>query len=100
MRKLFIMIVGLALASGAGLVVVLEYFDTSFKNINDAVDLLGLPMLASFPILEGKRSRKKIILNNAMTLVTGGVALGLFGVIAIMSIKGVDKTLAWIQQLI
>jgi hypothetical protein len=99
MRKLFVMIVGLSLASGAGLVLVLEYLDTSFKNMDEATEFLGLPLLASLPLLEQKRSRTKIFFNNAMTMLSVGAIMGIFGILAIMSIKGVDPTLAFFRTL-
>jgi amino acid transporter len=93
MRKIFMLIVGAAFGSGLGLIFVLESLDTSFKSTPDAAAFLGLPYLAAFPALEAKRPRRKIILNNVMTGFSLLIALGLFGVLGVMALKGVDPTL-------
>jgi uncharacterized protein involved in exopolysaccharide biosynthesis len=100
MRKLFILIVGAALASGGGLVVVFEYLDTSYRSMSDAADKLGLPLLATLPFLEEKRDRRKMLLNNALTALSVTAAAGLFGVLALMTVKGVDSTLQMFRDLL
>lgn len=100
MRKLFILIVGAALAAGGGLVVVTEYFDTSFRSMKSAAETLGLPLLATLPVLEGKQPRRKKVLDMVLTTVSACTAASLFGILALMSINGVDTTLQWFKDLL
>jgi polysaccharide chain length determinant protein (PEP-CTERM system associated) len=100
MRKLFILIVGAALAAGGGLVVVTEYFDTSFRSMKNAAETLGLPLLATLPVLEGKQPRRKMVLDMVLTTVSACTAASLFGILALMSINGVDSTLQWFKDLL
>jgi polysaccharide chain length determinant protein (PEP-CTERM system associated) len=100
MRQLLVLIVGMAIAAGGGLVVVTEYFDSSFRSMDEAVAFLGLPLLATLPFLENKRPRNKILMVNALTALSVGVAAVLIGVLAIMSMKGIDSTLQWFRGLL
>ena len=100
MHKLLILIVGAALATGGGLVVVTEYLDTSFRSMGDASEKLGLPLLATLPFLEEKRSRGRVMLNHALTALSVTVAAGIFGVLALMTVKGVDSTLQIFRDLL
>jgi uncharacterized protein involved in exopolysaccharide biosynthesis len=49
--KILLMGFMLALGLGGGLVFLLEYLDQSFHSINDLESYLGLPVLASIPLV-------------------------------------------------
>ena len=47
------------LMMGVGTASLFEYFDHSFKNVDDVERFLGLPVLASVPHTEGKAVKRK-----------------------------------------
>lgn len=49
----------LALGLGGGLVVLLEYLDQSFYSVNDLESYLGLPVLASIPLVPSVSKQKR-----------------------------------------
>jgi polysaccharide chain length determinant protein (PEP-CTERM system associated) len=93
MRKLSLLVVFAALGLGAGAVIGMEYLDTSFKSASEAGAYLGLPVLVTLPYLDEKRSRKRILTLQALTALSVATAAGLIGVLAILTLKGVDPLL-------
>ena len=58
--KILLMGFMLALALGGGLVFLLEYLDQSFHSINDLESYLGLPVLASIPLVSIQNREKAL----------------------------------------
>lgn len=81
--KLLVLVIGLALAAGAGLVVVMEMFDSTIRRKADLVQLIDADLLVSIPYittdaeLAWQRRRNKIVMASLALalLVAIGVAL-------------------------
>jgi uncharacterized protein involved in exopolysaccharide biosynthesis len=83
--KLFIILVGLALAAGAGVVFVLESRDDTIRRISDLLPLVGPQLVVGIPLIETKaeasRRRRKAVLLTGLVLATilaGSVLAALF----------------------
>jgi capsular polysaccharide biosynthesis protein len=66
------MIVGLAL--GAGLLVLAEYRDRTFKRDDDITAIVGLPVLAVIPLMQSEEDRRSALWRGLVT----NAGLGVF----------------------
>ncbi|WP_319525834.1 XrtA system polysaccharide chain length determinant [uncultured Desulfosarcina sp.] len=98
MKKLFIFIVGAGLAIGGGIIFLLEYIDNSFKRPEDIEEDLELPVLCSIPLIISRKTRIIRRFEHAACAVFGCISIALFGVFAILSLKGVEQTLELIRK--
>jgi polysaccharide chain length determinant protein (PEP-CTERM system associated) len=99
MRKILLMTLFAALATGGGLVFMLEYFDNSFKNIDAIESFLGLPVLATIPEIRG---RKEIVLQKAMSgisIVSILLSMIAFAVFGLVALRGVEQTLEIFEKI-
>ena len=89
----FLIILFAAIAAGLGLsfgyILLLDFADTSFKNINDLEEYIGVPVICSIPFIEkDAEARKERILFWISFVLIVGYAVVLIGAIAFMRIKG------------
>ncbi len=98
MGKLFIMVIGAGLGIGAGIIFLLEYFDTSFRKPEAVEAFLELPVLSTIPRLYQPRELKLQRINQISTIFSVVVTLGLVASFAMLIFKGVEPTLALIRQ--
>lgn len=100
MKKLFVMVLAAGLGLGAGLIFLLEYMDTSFRKPETVEAVLGVPVLCTIPQLYRARAVKLAWLNHVLFAISALVSLGLFLGFAVLTLKGVDKTLAFVRQFV
>ncbi len=93
MKKLLLFCVAAGMGTGGGLIFLLDFLDRSIKIPQDAERQLGVPILATIPERRFPRDNLRHRLNQAMSLAFAMVGVGLFSVLAVMSVRGVEATL-------
>lgn len=98
MQLLFLLTVAAGFGIGGGLMFLLEYLRSDFRSPKEVEQTLGIPMIATIPYLEDRKSRFLKVLNWAGT----GLAVALAGVLllvfAALALKGVNETLSLISK--
>jgi protein tyrosine kinase modulator len=100
MKKLFFMFIGAGLGAGGVIIFLLEYLDTSFRKPDDLEYILGLPVLCTVPKLIHAKERRMRMIDQTFALLSIGVSFVLLGGYAVLTFKGVDKTLAFVKRFI
>jgi polysaccharide chain length determinant protein (PEP-CTERM system associated) len=93
MRRLFLMVLAAGLGLGAGLVILLDFFDSSLRRPESLEADLGVPILATVPKIyqPGDIRRKK--LNRLLTAVSLFAAACLLTGFAVLVFNGVERTM-------
>ncbi len=100
MQKIFLFTIAAGLGFGAGIVFLLEFFNKSFKSIDDVESGLGFPVLAAIPTVYKK---KDILLKRAHNIVSVFFLLITFALLAgfaLLTFKGVDQTVEIVKKII
>ena len=100
MKKLFVLFIGAGLGIGGGIIFLLEYLDTSFRKPEDLEGLLELPVLCTVPKLIHAREKRMRLLNQVFSIFFAGVSFALLAGFAVLTFKGVDKTIAFIRRFV
>jgi len=100
MRKLLILFIAGGLGIGGGLIFLMDFLDQSLKKPEEIEALAGVPTLATIPEIYTKKDRIKHKINHAMSLCTAMLACILFGVFAVFALKGVERTLEYMNKII
>jgi len=90
MKKLFMIFIAAGLGIGGGLVFLLEYLDTSFRKPNDIESYLGLPVLATIPVILHPRDVRMKRLNQVLSIFFVIVAFALMAGFTLVSLGGYD----------
>ncbi len=99
MKKLFMLAVAAGLGIGAGIIFLLEYFNTSFKKPEDIESFLGLPVLVTIPPIYQPKDIRLQKLNQILSIFFIMISLALFAGFGVLTIKGVDQTMELIRRL-
>jgi capsular polysaccharide biosynthesis protein len=93
MRRLFLMVLAAGLGLGAGLVILLDFLDSSLRRPESLEADLGVPILATVPKIyqPGDIRRKK--LNRLLTAVSLFAAACLLTGFAVLVFNGVERTM-------
>jgi hypothetical protein len=97
MKRLFMLVVLVGLGIGAGLIFLLDFFDTSLKKPDEFESNLGVAVLATIPKIYQKKDIRLKRLNGVLTAVSILVAVCLFAGFALLVFKGVEQTLAAVR---
>jgi len=100
MRKLILLCVAGGIGVGAGLIFLLEFFNTSLKNSKDYESELGLVVLTTIPRLYSTRDKILGRVNQVLTIFSIIVAAALTAGFAVLVIKGVNPVLEIARQYI
>ena len=100
MRKLFLLTVALGLGIGGGVVFLLDFINTAFKNPEDVESILGLPILATIPTVLQRKNKIWRRLNAVMSICAAIVSLGLMAGFGVLAFKGVDVTIAFVRRFV
>jgi hypothetical protein len=93
LRKLFMMVMAVGLGLGAGLIFLLDFFNSSLKDPEKFEDDLGLAVLATIPKVYQKKDFRLKRLNQAMTALSLVVAACLLAGFATLVFHGVEPTM-------
>jgi len=100
MRKLFLAFVAAGLGIGGGAAFLIEYMSTSFRKPDELESLLELPVLTSIPTIYEPKQLLLRKVNLALSVVVSFVAVGLFGVFAIICVTGPEQVLGALKKII
>jgi len=100
MNRLFLMTIAVGLGIGGGLIFLLEFLDTSFKNKEDLESSLGIPLLAAVPIILHEKDKRKQRLNLIFSLISVGFSFVLLAGFIVVTLKGPEKVVAALRNLI
>ncbi len=100
MKKLFIMVLAAGMGIGGGFVFLLEYYDNSFKRIEDIEEGLKLKVLCAVPEIAGPKKKAARKVEHICSATFALVSLGLFATFALLYLKGVDQTIDLLRKYI
>jgi polysaccharide chain length determinant protein (PEP-CTERM system associated) len=100
MVALFIILVAAGLGIGSGLIFLLEYLDTSFRNPEEVESLLRVPVLATIPIIYKKGDIIKHKFYNSLSVFLITLSIVLFTGFAILTFNGVEQTMKLVGEFI
>ncbi len=99
-QMFFLISIGAGLAVGIALAFLLDFMDNTLKRAEDVEPLLDIPVLVTIPKIYNEEDRVKRRINRIFTIASIMVACVLMGIFAILAVKGVDPTLAFVKKLI
>ena len=100
LKKLFLITVALGLGIGGGVVFLLDFIDTSFKNPEDVESILELPILATVPTVLQRKNKIWRRLNTIMSIYAAILSLVLMAGFGVLAFKGVDVTIAFVRRFV
>ena len=100
MTRPSVIVIGAGLGLGGGLIFLLEYMDSSFRKPEEIESYLEVPVLCTIPRLYHPRDLRLKKLNNILSVFSLMVSLVLFAGFVVLTFKGVDKTLAFVRQVV
>lgn len=100
MPKLFLMIIGLGLGAGAGIIFIVEYLNSSYKNPDEVEAELNLPVLATIPQIVEPSTKKWRRVEYGLSICSAFIALVLFVGFAAVSLIGVEPTLSAVNMVL
>lgn len=93
MKLLFILTLAAGLNIGLGLLLLLEYLNTSFRSPEDIESYLNFSVIATLPKVYNEKDKRKQKLNKAFGVFSIILSCILLVVFAMLTFKGVDQTM-------
>ena len=100
LRKLFLVSVAIGLGLGAGLIFLLDFFNTSLKDPDKFEEELGVAVLATIPKVYQKKDLRLKRLNQVLTACSILVAGCLVAGFALLVVNGVEPTIEAVRPYI
>ncbi len=97
-KMLFLLSVAAGFGIGAGLIFLLEFFDSSIRWEEQIEEDLGLKILAAVPPLQWPRDRFRKRIELAVFACGSLYALVFLGFFAVLNYKGLDRTINFIKS--
>ena len=98
MKKLFLLALVSGLSISFGLIFLIEYQDTSFRTPKDIESHLGIPVLASIPLIQDQKYIRRQKINQVFSVVSILFSFVLLLAFAVLSFVGVEETMTIINQ--
>ena len=99
MKKIFLLAIAAGIAIGCGIIYLLEFLDSSFRNGKDVETFLGLSVIATIPVLNNPKIDRKHKLNNIFSILSILLCFFLLGVLALLTFYGVDRAIEVIKNM-
>lgn len=99
MKKLFLFAVVGGLGIGGGVAFLLEFLNTSFRKPDEIESSYELAVLVTVPRIYQARQKLYRKIDYAGSVVASLVAVGLFGIFAIICLKGAEPFIAAVKNL-
>ena len=99
MKKLLLLAIAAGIAIGGGIIFLLEFLDSSFRDKKDVETFLGLSVIATLPVLNNPKIDRKYKLNNIFSILSILLSFFLLGVLALVTFYGVEQTIEVIKNL-
>jgi polysaccharide chain length determinant protein (PEP-CTERM system associated) len=100
MKLLFLMTIAVGFGIGGGIIFLLEFMDTSYRKKEDIESSLGIPLLATVPVILHPKDKKRQRLNLIFSLLSVCFSLVLLAGFAVITSKGPEKVIAFARSLI
>jgi polysaccharide chain length determinant protein (PEP-CTERM system associated) len=100
LRKLFMMVMAVGLGLGAGLIFLLDFFDSSLKDPEGFESDLGVAVLATIPKIYQKKDYRLKRLNKILTALSLVVAACLLTGFAVLVFHGIEPTMEIVRPYI
>jgi len=100
MKVLFLLTLVAGPNIGLGLIFLLEYLNTSFRNPEDVESYLDFSVLATLPIVYHEKDKRRQKLDLAFSIFSVMLSCVLLIVFAVLSLKGVDQTMELLNRFI
>lgn len=100
LQRLLLMTIAMGLGLGGGIVVLLEYLDTSYRNKEDIESALGIPLLAAVPSILQPKDKRRQRLAFVFSIVSICSSLTLLAAFAVITLKGPEKVVAFVRSII
>jgi polysaccharide chain length determinant protein (PEP-CTERM system associated) len=100
MKILFLLTLVAGPNIGLGLIFLMEYFNTSFRNPEDLESYLDLSVLATLPIVYHEKNKRKQRLSLVFSILSVMLSCVLLIAFAVLSLKGVDQTMELLNNFI
>ena len=98
MKKIFLLAIAAGIAIGCGIIYLLEFLDSSFRNGKDVETFLGLSVIATIPVLNNPKIDRRYKLNNIFSILSILLCFFLLGGLALLTFYGVEKTIEFIKN--
>lgn len=99
MKKLLLLAIAAGIAIGCGIIYLLEFLDSSFRDRKDVETFLGLSVIATVPVLNNPKIDRKHKLNNIFSILSILLSFFLLGGLALLTFYGVEQTIEVIKNL-
>ncbi len=100
MSKLFLVVLAAGFGIGGGLIFLLEYLNTSFRNPEDVESYLGFSVIATVPLIYDQKDKRMQKLSQIFSIFSIMFSFLLFAVFAVLSFNGVDQTMKVVGKFI
>jgi polysaccharide chain length determinant protein (PEP-CTERM system associated) len=100
MKILFLLCLAAGPNIGLGLVFLLEYLNTSFRSPKDIESYLGVPVLATVPIIYDRKDKISKKLNQVFSIFSIMISCVLVSAFAVLSFYGVDQSMELLDKFI
>lgn len=99
MKRLLLFAIAAGIAIGGGIIYLLEFLDSSFRDAKDVETFLGLSVIATVPVLNNPKIDRKHKLNNIFSILSILLSFFLLGGLALVTFYGVEETIEVIKNL-
>jgi len=100
MKILFLLCLAAGPNIGFGLVFLLEYLNTSFRSPKDIESYLGVPVLATVPVIYDRKDKIIQRLNPVFSIFSIVFSCVLVSTFAVLSFYGVEQTMELLDRFI
>jgi polysaccharide chain length determinant protein (PEP-CTERM system associated) len=100
MRKLFLVVMAAGFALAGGLVFLLEYLNTAFRAPAEMEKILGIPVLATIPVIADHRHRLLRLFNQGLTAISVVFCLLLLATFSTLIFFGIEPTINLFKTLV
>ena len=98
LKLLFLLTIFVALHLGGGLVFLLEYIDTSIREVRDLESDLRIPVLVSIPKMYTAKDKVNYRINQVLTYASMVLAFSLCSAFALLVVNGVESTMEVVNE--
>jgi len=100
MKKIFALSLAVGLGLGGGFLFLFYYLDSSFRESEEVEAALGVPVLVTLPKVYHPAEIRKQKFHFALSVFSIMVSFTLVAGFAVLTLKGVDQTMAFVQKFI